>query len=271
MTLRRPRKTAAFALVELLVVIAIIAVLMAILLPALHLAREQARAIRCVNNVRSLSAAWFMYQDDNDNVLVDGHVPADPDFKSDTEYPDAFWVEPPQDAAGNYTGDSDPTLQDKRRGITRGALFAYVQDVDVYRCPSDERKTDPRQAAWRSYSVAGGMNGEEKYPDWTGRAVRRYTEIKNPATKYVFVEEPDPRQWNKGSWVIRPTGDRWVDPVAVWHNKRSCLGWADGRAEKHRWLDQRTIKMAERQTLHGMHPDNPDLKFMQKGYALRPR
>jgi prepilin-type N-terminal cleavage/methylation domain-containing protein/prepilin-type processing-associated H-X9-DG protein len=267
---RRLMKTRAFTLIELLVVIAIIAILMAILLPSLRLAKDQAHAVICVSNLKSLSLAWYMYQDDNDNVLVDGHVPRDADFKNKTRYPDGFWVEPPQNIARNYTGDSNPTLEDEWRGIERGGLFRYVKTIDVYRCPGDQRKRDPSQATWRSYAVAGGMNGEEKYPGWTQRAIRKYTDIQNPATKYVLVEESDPRGWNMGSWVVNPTGDQWIDPLAIWHNKKSTIGWADGHAEKHRWLDERTIEMSEQQAFNAVHPGNPDLEFMQRGYALRP-
>ncbi|UCG58254.1 MAG: type II secretion system protein [Phycisphaerales bacterium] len=259
-----------FTLIELLVVIAIIAVLMAILMPSLRLARDQGRFINCVNNLRSLSLAWFMYQDDNDNKLVDGHVPRSASFKDKSQFPDAFWVEPPQDEATTYMGDSNPTVEHEWWGIKRGALYRYVKEIDVYRCPSDQRKRNPLQATWRSYAIAGGMNGEEKYPGWTGRAIKWYSEIRNPATKYVFVEESDNRGWNMGSWVLDPVGGRWIDPLAIWHNKRSCLGFADGHAEKHRWLDERTIEMSENQSFNENHPGSLDLRYMLNHYELRP-
>lgn len=109
-----------FTLIELLVVIAIIAILMAILMPALRMARDQGRRVHCISNVRSLSMAWFMYQDDNDNVLVNGNVPRSAQFK---EFNEAYWVEPPQGPLGSYTGDPDPTLEDELRGIEQGALY----------------------------------------------------------------------------------------------------------------------------------------------------
>jgi len=258
-----------FTLIELLVVISIIAVLMAILMPALRSARDQGRRVQCMSNVRSLAIAWFMYQDDNDNVLVNGNVPRSAQFKESNE---AFWVEPPQGPLGSYTGDPNPTLEDELRGIERGALYPYVKDVDTYRCPSDDRKRNPNRATFRSFSIAGGMNGEERY-SFTKRAITKYTEIRNPTTKYVFVEEADPRQWNMGSWIVYPTGDSWCDPLAIWHGNRSCLGWADGHTEMHRWLDERTIEMAKIYAEQGgwspTHPGNPDLKFMQQGYQLK--
>jgi prepilin-type processing-associated H-X9-DG protein len=143
-----------------------------------------------------------------------------------------------------------------------------VKDVHVYRCAADQRKRTNR-ATFRSYSIAGGMNGEER-TRYTGRAVRKYTEIRNATTKYVFVEDADPRLWSMGSWIVNPTGNSWADPLSIWHKKRSTLGWADGHAEVHRWLDDRTIQMSEMGTFGANQPNNPDLQFMQKGYQLRP-
>ena len=150
-------KRKAFTLIELLVVIAIIAVLMAILMPSLRLAKDQARRVHCVSNVRSLAMAWFMYQDDNDGRLVNGNVPRSIKFK---EYKQSYWVEPPQDIEGTYTGDPSPTLADELRGIERGYLYSYIKDVDVYRCPSDDRKRNPNRATFRSFSIAGGMDSD---------------------------------------------------------------------------------------------------------------
>jgi prepilin-type N-terminal cleavage/methylation domain-containing protein len=258
-------KRSAFTLIELLVVIAIIAVLMSILLPSLRLAMDHSRRIYCVSNVRSLAMAWYLYKDNNDDKLVNGNVPRSSGFKNS---PERFWVEPPQDSSGKYTGEK-PTLEDELRGIRAGGLYSYVKNVDAYRCPADRRKKDPSKATFRSYSIAGGMNGETSSGSYTAIPVTQYSEIKNPATKYVFVEEADPRQWNMGSWLVYPTGDSWIDPLSAWHKERSALGWADGRAEMHKWLDKRTIEMSEKGEQMANHPGSPDLKFMQKGYQVK--
>ncbi|MBA7632452.1 hypothetical protein ES703_39998 [subsurface metagenome] len=254
-------KIRGFTLVELLVVIAIIAILMAILMPSLKLAKDQAYAVVCVSNLRNLSLAWFVYADENDGQLVNGHIPMD------NNPPRVYWVLAPQDPAGNYTGGSNPTVEDKLRGIRRGKLFPYVKDVDVYHCPNDRRKRDPTQNAFRSYSMAGGVNGERGFG---AVPVEMLDEIKQPGSKYVFVEESDNRGWNIGSWVVNPNNeDSWVDPLAIWHNKRSTLGFADGHAEKHRWLDERTVKFAEDWSTDPHQPGNPDLEYMLRGYIYR--
>jgi len=84
---RFPKGRRAFTLIELLVVIAIIAVLMAILMPSLNIAREQARSITCRGNVRTLLIAWLIYKDENDARLVGGFP------ERVTESPGSPWVQ----------------------------------------------------------------------------------------------------------------------------------------------------------------------------------
>ena len=252
----------AFTLIELLVVIAIIAVLMAILLPSLNMARDQAKRIHCVNNVRNLTFAWLMYKDEYDGRLVGGF----PDRASDA------WMRGP-------TGSDPDPIEQKKEGIRQGKLFTYVKNVDVYHCPSDQRPMRPPQYAFGSYSVSGALNGEEK--EWSNRHLILYTEIKHPADTFVFVEEIDPRGWNKGSWVVsKDFGNSWIDPLAIWHSKnRSTLGWADGSAGLHTWVNQSTIDMATRaawgdQSIFDMTPpadERDDLRFMQKRYPVLPK
>ena len=248
-------KTKAFTLIELLVVIAIIAVLMAILMPSLRAAKDQAKRVHCVSNLKTLSLAWFMYKDENDDKLVGGHTGSD------------HWVLRP-------SGDS---VEQKKDAIRNGALFPYVHNtIDVYRCPADLRVKDPRQFAFRSFSIAGGANGEGS----SGSVVAiKYSDIRRPAEKYVFLEDLDPRGYNTGSWIIRLGPPSWVDPLAMWHNERSTIGFADGHAEMHRWQDRSFIDWAH-EAMYGLpsafsfymnHPADEvtDINYMAKGYPCK--
>ena len=250
----------AFTLVELLVVIAIIAILMALLMPALRLAYDQAAAIRCVNSLRQLSIAWLTYVTDNNGKIVDGHIPRN----NEPEH----WVMAPIAPDGTYTGDNaDCSLDDKFRGIQWGLLYSYIKSTKVFHCPADARIDIPDQLAFRSYSITGGMNGERGFGC---EPVEVYDEISSPGTKIVFVEESDDRGWNMGSWVIDPGNpDCWIDPLAGWHNDRSTVGFADGHSEKHQWEDKRTIIMNEEQRFNECHVGSPDVRFMHNAYAYR--
>ncbi|MHC4509852.1 MAG: type II secretion system protein, partial [Planctomycetota bacterium] len=133
-------RTRAFTLIELLVVIAIIAVLMAILLPSLNLAKDQARRMHCISNVKNLTLAWMLYKDDHDGRLVGGH----PARTSDA------WMLGPQ-------GNDPDYIEQAKEGLRQGKLFPYAKNVNIYECPSDERRKRPRGLAFGSFSIAGGM------------------------------------------------------------------------------------------------------------------
>jgi len=156
-------------------------------------------------------------------------------------------------------------------GIRQGALFHLAGgNVGVHRCPADQRMGNPVQTAFCSYSIAGGANGEV----WQNAYVpaEKYAEIAKPAAKYIFVEEADPRGWNRGSWIIDPLTKTWVDPLAIWHsNARGTLGYADGHAEIHHWVDESTIEMSRKQEfVRAVPPDEgQDLRFMLAGFPQK--
>lgn len=230
-----------FTLIELLVVISIIALLMAILIPVLRVAKETATGSVCLNNQHSLAMAWFTYTIDNDGKLVDG----------DTDNEES-WVIRPIDENGSPVS-SNHTVDDEKRGIEQGALFSYLKDVDAYNCPGDKRyrkpPTDPyftkHNGAFRTYAITGCANGESRTNTGEGiYNIELYIQIKNPADKCIFVEEDDPRGFNDKSWKVQAPDNftvfNWTDRLAVWHNEKSTLGWADGHASMQRWVDKRT-------------------------------
>lgn len=258
-------KKTAFTLIELLVVIAIIAILMAILMPALNSVKEQARSINCRSNVRQLTMAWIMYKDENDDRLVSGHTPGPGS---------SAWIIMP-------ANPGSASAEEKKKYIQQGLLWPYVKNVGAYHCPSDKRPNHPwHKYAYRTYSIAGGMNGVAQSGAWEIKPCIKYSDIDNPATKYVFLAELDKRGYNMGSWVMNPKSRQWVDPFAIWHKRNtSTLGWADGHVGMQRWLGEGVIKWCE-QALH--NPDSfsfyrtpaqdaelEDFEFMLRGYPYR--
>ena len=263
-------KRQAFTLIELLVVIAVIAVLMAILMPSLKLAREQARSVNCRSNVRTLVLAWLMYKDENDAKLVNGHTPG-PDYNRSTLAP---WVVMPPDRA--YS-----TVQEKKEYIKEGLLWPYVNEIGVYRCPSDKRKNNPHHLyAYRTYSISGGLAGLGRSGGFGAQECAKFTQIPQPATKYVFLAECDKRGYNMNSWVLNPSIRQWVDPFGIWHrDNASTLGYADGRVDMQRFksnglIDWNLLALHDPQAFNFYRTpaddtEWQDFEFMLKGYAYK--
>lgn len=266
-----------FTLIELLVVISIIALLVAILMPALNVARQQATGVVCLANCKTLATTWTMYASDNDGRIVLGHTSEWTDPGGHVYKPWAYSSTQP------YTLDKPP-LEPKFEAIRAGLLYEYINTVEAYHCPADKRSLEPARlnsntmGGYRSYSIPGGLFGTN--PDGGYGIIPHTTDtsIHNPSRKYVFIEEMDGRGSNLGSWIIHPldsaTPNSWIDPIAIWHNKKSTLGFCDGHAEMHRWVEESTVEMAENQSFHAS-PDltggeeGIDLRYMQRGYAYK--
>lgn len=230
-----------FTLIELLVVIAIIAILMAVLMPALKIAREQARAINCVANQRSLAQGYIMYVSENDGTMCGGMAR----FNNTNDIPP--WVRPPLDYNGSSRtdlgGDIDVTREQRYNGLREGALFTYLKDLGVYHCPGDNRinrgtsrGNSLAKAIYRSYSLSDYMRGTAPTDE------KKLFNFKNAATKMLFVEEIyDSLNHNVDGWSYNPVANSLWDPLGVFHSDSCTFSFMDGHAEKHKWSDKRTV------------------------------
>ncbi|HEU5123047.1 MAG TPA: prepilin-type N-terminal cleavage/methylation domain-containing protein [Verrucomicrobiae bacterium] len=157
-------KNRAFTLIELLVVIAIIAILAALLLPALAKAKLKAKGIQCINNEKQLVLAWTMYSSDNADRLVGN---ANISTNSD-------WVGGDMRVATDAT---NTTL------IQNGLLFPYVKGLGVYKCPGNQKDV------LRGISMNNYMNGRSS--TWVPgfRWFDKVNDIRKPTEAFVFSDE----------------------------------------------------------------------------------
>lgn len=293
----------AFTLIELLVVIAIIAILAALLLPALGMAKLKAMTSTCLSNQRQLGLAWNMYTDDHHGHLVcadtTGVAPSrvlnangDAPWRYATPIPASL---PQPQIPFNQLGTAQGQLLILNQGYKDGGLYRYAPNVNVLHCPADARarspvgsSSPPGAFAWGSYSEAAGLNGTPNNP---GTPIILQSGILHPSKKYMWIEENDPRGENNGAWVMGNAGTATANPpfsdammedsVATWHGNVSTFSFADGHTESHKWLDGPTIAFAANMNPKKYAPFNQppaaptyaqapdDVYFLANGYATQ--
>ncbi|OHB65147.1 MAG: hypothetical protein A2Y76_12260 [Planctomycetes bacterium RBG_13_60_9] len=219
----------AFTLIELLVVIAIIAILMAVLMPALHRAREGGKRAACLSNLKQLALAWNIYADDNDDKLVNGATGfSNQNLTWGDHRNELAWVD------GFHPLDYDAQIQD----IRRGALFPYVKNNKLFQCPTGRRG----QAL--TYSIMFSMNAVN-HP-WSqgviGAHVKKRTEIKpNVVQRLVFIDEGF---MTSDAYAVYYHLEQWFDNPPVRHGDGATVSFADGHVEHWRWKGTDSIKHA---------------------------
>jgi prepilin-type N-terminal cleavage/methylation domain-containing protein len=249
----------AFTLIELLVVIAIIAILAAMLLPALGRAKLKAQGVQCLNNGKQMMIAWKMYAGDFNNLLAPNE---------DTSALDAcVWI---KGNAGDLPDAINTTLlTDARNNV----LAPYTgSNAKIYKCPADPGATDlppaARSQTVRSFAMnqavgtvcgrfrsGGGGHGVPNLPTsgpWldgghghvagtTFRTFGKDSDFAKASATWVFIDEHHNSINDAGFGHPGPlpaTGgapSRWVDWPGTYHGKAGGLSFADGHSEIRKW------------------------------------
>jgi prepilin-type N-terminal cleavage/methylation domain-containing protein/prepilin-type processing-associated H-X9-DG protein len=226
--------TTAFTLIELLVVIAIIAILASLLLPTLAKAKSKAQGTVCLNNLRQLALCWTLYADDYNDAMP---------RTSDVSYGNnSFKGVEPSWAVGDAKRDLTTT------NLQRGLLFPYNHSVGIYRCPADKSTVEGQAGLrrTRTYQLGGllnfffnGVSGEGPWypPEWNKRKVGQ---LVNPSPTQVFTFIDSHPTGDGASFVMRiqeTSGqDGWATLPGEQHNLGANLAFADGHADRQRWL-----------------------------------
>ena len=248
-------RSSGFTLIELLVVIAIIAILAALLLPALSKAKQKAQGIYCLSNQKQLTLAWIMYADDNQNRL--------PPNNSGSQSRGG-WVDGWLDFAAGNTDNTNTVF------LTNAKIGPYTKNIGIYKCPGDfypgafRGSTLPRVRSVSMNAYCDGTPGSSS-PTAGFFIYRKLSDIKRPAPNnlWVFVDE-HADSINDG-WLVNgmPGGLGWTDLPASYHSGACGIGFADGHAEIKKWLDAYnpgtragTTRPVTRQQVNGFPANN---------------
>jgi len=241
-----------FTLIELLVVIAIIAILAAMLLPALARARLKATEASCLSNEKQFGLAFIMYTTDNADRLITNSAP------NGLKSGGGFW-----NLDGNAPADwgtsQSIALADVQAGLkTNNLVWQYAPNTGVYHCPGDVRynnqvspASDATGWAYDSYAIPENVQGAGGYI--------KISNIKRTPLCLVYLEQADSRGYNQGTFAagggnaaVTYSAFSFEDLFATYHGNVSTFCFADGHAEGRKWTDPAIIAAGKKANQSGV-------------------
>ena len=234
-----------FTLVELLVVIAIIGILAALMLPTLSKAKARATTVICRNNLRQLEICWHLYIADNQDVMPPNNFVYTVTVGS-TNAPTAAKSEDQMTWCSGLA-----PLDTNDVSAATSLLFIYNTQPAIYHCPADQSTVTgyPGLLRKRSYNMSNSANCADD------NHFRKFTEILNPTSLFIFIDTDADEIWDSTFGVIAEGSywqDYWIDVPADRHQRGTTLSFADGHTESWHW------KAPKGGHIPGDHTTGPD-------------